>query len=162
MRWSGTRLALGDHVVALLVPSGPHGGAYADYVVVPPASVVSAPVGVDFLAASTSLMNALTARLALDALGLTSGQTVAVTGSAGALGGFPIHLARAEGLRPLSLTRRRPTRISSALLARTPSCLVAMMWRRPSAPSSQAGSMGCVTRPCKRHRCSRRSSMAVA
>lgn len=68
-----SRLKVGDRVVAFVIPAGPHGGAYAEYVVVPEASVVLAPAGVDFPAASTLLLNGLTARLALDALALDSG-----------------------------------------------------------------------------------------
>jgi NADPH:quinone reductase-like Zn-dependent oxidoreductase len=44
-------------------------------------------------------MNGLTARLALDMLNLTAGQTIAVTGSAGAVGGYAIQLAKVDGLR---------------------------------------------------------------
>src|SRR5439155_13804625 len=93
------RLAVGDRVIALVLPAGPHGGAYADQIVVPAASVVHAPKDIAFPAASTLLLNALTARAALDALNLTAGQTVAVTGAAGALGGYLIQLARADGMR---------------------------------------------------------------
>lgn len=99
---AGDRLAVGQRVVALVVPTGPHGGAYADLLVVPAASVVPAPEGADFAAASTLLMNALTARLALDELGLTPGETLAVTGAAGALGGYAIQLAKADGLRVIA------------------------------------------------------------
>src|SRR5260370_6817319 len=81
------RLKVGDRVVALVIPAGPHGGAYAEYVVVPAASVVLAPAGVDFPAASTLLLNGLTARLALAALALDAGQTRAVTGAPGPLRG---------------------------------------------------------------------------
>lgn len=92
------RLKLGDRVVAYIIPAGPHGGAYAEFVVVPSASVVLAPAGVDFPAASTLLLNGLTAQLALNALALDAGQTVAVTGAAGAFGGYVIQLAKAGGL----------------------------------------------------------------
>ena len=88
-----SRLKVGDRVVALVIPAGPHGGAYAQYIVVPAASVVLAPAGVDFPAASTLLLNGLTARLALDA-----GQTMAVTGAAGAFGGYVVQLAKVGGL----------------------------------------------------------------
>ena len=44
-------------------------------------------------------MNGLTARMALDALDLQPGQTLAVTGAAGAVGGYAIQLAKTEGLR---------------------------------------------------------------
>jgi NADPH:quinone reductase-like Zn-dependent oxidoreductase len=92
------RLAEGQRVIALVLFTGPHGGAYAEQVVVPAASVVPAPQGVDFPAASTLLMNAMTARIALDALALPDGATVAVTGAAGAVGGYAVELAKADGL----------------------------------------------------------------
>lgn len=93
-----TSLRIGDPVVALVLPYGPRGGAYAEQVVVPAESVVHAPKGADLPHASTLLMNALTARLALDDLAIPPGGTVAVTGAAGALGGFSIQLAKADGL----------------------------------------------------------------
>jgi D-arabinose 1-dehydrogenase-like Zn-dependent alcohol dehydrogenase len=48
-------------------------------------------------------MNALTVRAALDELALRSGQTLGVTGAAGAVGGYAIQLARAEGLRVIAV-----------------------------------------------------------
>ena len=65
---------------------------------VPAASVVLAPAGVDFPAASTLLLNGLTALLTIDALALDAGQTLAVTGAAGAFSGYVIQLAKARGL----------------------------------------------------------------
>ncbi|MFE6777240.1 zinc-binding alcohol dehydrogenase family protein [Streptomyces sp. NPDC057702] len=94
----GGRLELGQRVVALVMFVGPRGGAYAEWVVVPAESVVPAPAGVDFPAASTLLMNALTARLALDAVAVPAGGTVAVTGAAGAVGGYAVELATDDGL----------------------------------------------------------------
>ncbi|MEJ3747826.1 zinc-binding dehydrogenase [Actinomycetes bacterium KLBMP 9797] len=73
-------------------------GAQAEYVVAPAESVVRAPKGADLTAASTLPMNGLTARMALDALDLSPGATVAVTGAAGALGGYAVQLAKAAGL----------------------------------------------------------------
>ena len=93
-----TSLSVGDPVMAVVFPYGPRGGAYADLIVVPVESVVLVPRHADLRAASTVLMNALTARLALDDLALPRGGTVAVTGAAGALGGFAIQLAKADGL----------------------------------------------------------------
>lgn len=95
---TGGRLAAGDRVVAFVRPAGPHGGAYAQFVVLGADSVVHAPASIDFPAASTLLLNAVTAHLALDALALKPGQTVAVTGAAGALGGYVIQLAKTAGL----------------------------------------------------------------
>jgi NADPH:quinone reductase-like Zn-dependent oxidoreductase len=95
------RLSVGQRVVALVVPSGTRGG-YAERVVLPAGSVVPAPRGVDDPAAATLLMNALTARLALDALAVPAGRPVAVTGAAGAFGGYAVQLAKADGLRVLA------------------------------------------------------------
>lgn len=96
------RLALGDRVMGLAFTGSPTKGAYQQQLIVPAASVVHAPGNLDFPAASTLLMNALTARLGLDAMALKPGQTLAVTGSAGALGGYVIQLARADGLRVIA------------------------------------------------------------
>ncbi len=96
------RLSLGDRVVAIVLPGGSRGGAYAEQIVVPAVSVVKAPKDVDFAAASTLLMNALTARITLDLLGLHEGQSLAVTGAAGAYGAYVVELALAEGLRVIA------------------------------------------------------------
>ncbi|MGW3942626.1 NADP-dependent oxidoreductase [Streptomyces phaeochromogenes] len=90
-------LAAGAEVIALLVPKLAL-GAQAEYVVAPAESVVRAPKGAGPAAASTLLMNALTARMALDVLEPVPGATVAVTGAAGAVGGYAVQLAKAAGL----------------------------------------------------------------
>lgn len=96
------RLAVGDRVVAYVIPFGPHGGTYAEQLVVSEASVVPAPASASFPEASTLLLNAVTARLALDALALSPGSTVAIVGAAGAVGGYAIELAKAAGLTVLA------------------------------------------------------------
>ncbi|MUL41150.1 NADP-dependent oxidoreductase [Streptomonospora sp. PA3] len=98
---TATDLAVGDAVMAILVPRGAH-GAYSEQVVVPAESVARIPAGADYAAASTLPMNGLTARLALDRMALEPGATLAVTGAAGAFGGYIIQLAKAEGLRVIA------------------------------------------------------------
>lgn len=93
-----TDLQVGDRVMAVVVPRGAH-GAYSELIAVPADSVVAAPQGTEHTEAATLPMNGLTARLALDTLGLTAGDLLAVTGAAGALGGYVIQLAKADGLR---------------------------------------------------------------
>jgi NADPH:quinone reductase len=92
-----TDLAVGDQVIAVVLPLGTR-GAYAERVVVPAESVARAPAGASDVEAATLPMNGLTARAALDALGLKPGQVLAVTGAAGAVGGYAIQLAKADGL----------------------------------------------------------------
>ena len=98
----GARFDVGDRVMAVVVYAGPHGGAYADEVVVPADQVVPVPAGIDLFAASTLLMNALTARLALEALAVPAGGVIAVTGAAGSYGGYVVQLAKADGLRVIA------------------------------------------------------------
>jgi NADPH:quinone reductase len=90
-------LRVGDTAMGIVVPFGPHGG-YREDKVLPGNSVVRVPKGVDVVAASTLPMNGLTARLALDLMGLARGQVLAVTGAAGAFGGYVVQLAKADGL----------------------------------------------------------------
>lgn len=95
------RLAVGDEVMAVMMPRGVRGG-YAQYVVVPAASVVARPANATLVEASTIPMNGLTAQLSLDLLDLPAGATLAVTGAAGAFGGYVIELAKVRGLRVLA------------------------------------------------------------
>jgi NADPH:quinone reductase len=88
----------GDGVMAIVVPAGSH-GAYSERIVVPAESVVRVPAGTSHVEACTLPMNGLTAVLALDTLGLEAGDTIAVTGAAGAFGGYVVQLAKAAGLR---------------------------------------------------------------
>ena len=90
-------VAPGEPAMGIVVPSGAHGG-YREDVVLPAGSVVRTPAGVDAVAASTLPMNGLTARMALDRMGLGPGQVLAVTGAAGAFGGYVVQLAKADGL----------------------------------------------------------------
>ncbi|MBT7665587.1 MAG: NADP-dependent oxidoreductase [Rhodospirillaceae bacterium] len=92
-----TGVQVGDAVMAMVVPNGSH-GAYREQIVLEARAVVPAPAGTTHAEACTLPMNGLTARLSLDLLGLESGQTLAVTGAAGAYGGYVIQLAKAEGL----------------------------------------------------------------
>ncbi len=89
----------GERVMAIALPTGPHGGAQAELVVAPADSVAPAPDGATLEQAATLPMNGLTVRRALDLLGLRPGMTLAVTGSAGAVGGYAIQMGKIEGLR---------------------------------------------------------------
>jgi len=81
-------------------------GAHAEEVVVDARSVVDIPKGASMAEAATLPMNGLTARLALDRLGLTPGQTLAVTGAAGAVGAYVVQLASSEGISVVAISRQ--------------------------------------------------------
>ena len=95
-------LAVGDEAMAAVAPRRPEGGAQAELVVVPAASVVAAPEGITAEQAATLPMNALTALHGLDLLGLGEGRTLAVTGGAGLLASYVIPIAKLRGLRVLA------------------------------------------------------------
>jgi NADPH2:quinone reductase len=94
-------LKVGDAVLAIVVPKGSH-GAYREQIVLDARSVVLAPKGKSHAEAASLPMNGLTARRSLDLLGLKPGQVIAVTGAAGAYGGYVVQLAKAEGLKVIA------------------------------------------------------------
>lgn len=98
---SETDLSVGALVMAMVVPVGSH-GAYRESIVLSIDSVTRAPNGFSHPEVSTLPMNGLTARQSLDQLGLTTGQTIAVTGAAGIYGGYVIQIAKHEGLRVIA------------------------------------------------------------
>ncbi|WP_369261118.1 NADP-dependent oxidoreductase [Streptomyces sp. R35] len=100
-----TGWSVGDEVVALAYGTAKSLGTHADYVVVDADAVAKAPASVDVVHAATLPLNALTAAQALDALGLEAGQSLVVTGAAGAVGGYAVQLAVHRGLSVTALAR---------------------------------------------------------
>jgi NADPH:quinone reductase-like Zn-dependent oxidoreductase len=100
---AGAAWQVGDRVLGIALPMQTGRGAQSEYTVVPSDSVVRIPDGVSLEQAATLPMNGLTSRRALDLMGLTRGQVLAVTGAAGAVGGYAIQLGVAEGLRVIAV-----------------------------------------------------------
>ena len=96
------RLKVGDEVMAVVTPRRPEGGAQIELLVVPAAAVVPIPSGATLAQASTLPMNGLTARLALDLIKLSAGETLAVSGGAGLLAHYMIVMAKQRGLRVIA------------------------------------------------------------
>jgi len=109
-----TELEVGDRVMAIVIPDGSH-GAYSESLVLPARSVAKAPAGSSHAEAATVPMNGLTARLALDLLNLRPGQTLLVTGAAGAFGGYVVQLAKADGLRVIADAADKDTQLVTDL-----------------------------------------------
>lgn len=95
---SSAGLAPGTEVMAATLPLSPLGGAYAEEVLVPGASVSVAPRGLSLAEAATLPINGSMAHAALDHLALRPGQTVAVTGAVGMVGGYVVQLAKSLDL----------------------------------------------------------------
>lgn len=94
-------VAVGDSVMGIVAPTASHGG-YSASIVLPARSVCLAPNGATAAEASTLPMNGLTAQYALDLLDLPNGATLAVTGAAGAFGGYMVQLGVHRGLHVIA------------------------------------------------------------
>ncbi|MFF1724962.1 NADP-dependent oxidoreductase [Streptomyces sviceus] len=114
----GTVWSVGDEVVALHGGVAKSLGTHAEYVVVDTDAVAKAPVTVDAVHAATLPLNALTAAQALDLLELTEGQSLLVTGAAGAVGGFAVQLAARQGVSVTGLAREGDEEFVRSLGAR--------------------------------------------
>lgn len=95
---SVSHLRPGDKVMAVVMPRRPEGGAQAQHIVVPAASVVAIPEGVSFAEAATLPMNGLTALRAVERAGLGKGRSLAVSGGAGLLACYTIAAAKRQEL----------------------------------------------------------------
>jgi NADPH:quinone reductase-like Zn-dependent oxidoreductase len=102
---AGADWSVGDRVMAIVMPAGGR-GAQAELVVTAQDSVARSPEGSSLAEAATLPMNGLTVRRALDLLELEPGQTFAVTGAAGAVGGYGVQLGALEGLRVIAVAGR--------------------------------------------------------
>ncbi|MFF4549752.1 NADP-dependent oxidoreductase [Streptomyces sp. NPDC001406] len=96
---------VGDEVVALHYGMVKPLGTHAEYVVVDTDAVAKAPATVDAVHSATLPLNALTAAQALDLLELEPGQSLLVTGAAGAVGGFAVQLAAHRGISVTAVAR---------------------------------------------------------
>lgn len=100
----GFDLAIGDAVSGFVVPDGSHGG-YSEQIVLPTLSVTRMPANGSYAAGAAFLSNALTAEITLEHLALEPGQTLAVTGASGAVGGYLVELAAQRGIAVIADAR---------------------------------------------------------
>ncbi|GIL30307.1 NADP-dependent oxidoreductase [Actinocatenispora comari] len=98
------RLAPGDAVFGFRDRLSAPTGSHAELVVLDAAAVAAAP-GLDPVRAATVPLNATTGWQGLDRLDLAAGDTILVTGAAGAVGRFTSTLARRRGLRVVAAVR---------------------------------------------------------
>jgi NADPH2:quinone reductase len=93
----------GQRVAGVLPWFATRSGTYAEVISVDPSWLAPIPDGIDDVTASAVPLNALTARQALDALALSPGATLLVTGASGAVGGYAVQLATAAGLHVMAV-----------------------------------------------------------
>ena len=95
-------LSVGEPVMGVVNPRRSAGGAHAEFICVPAASVAPLRASADLTEAATIPMNGLTALIVMESLEPLLGDTVLVTGAAGAVGGYVIQLAKSAGFRVLA------------------------------------------------------------
>ncbi|OLF15076.1 NADP-dependent oxidoreductase [Actinophytocola xanthii] len=88
----------GDRVIAMSAQFATGRGTWTDIVSLPADLVAAAPATVSLPEAATLPLAGLTALQVLNRLRLTPGQTLLVTGAAGAVGGLAVQLAAHEGI----------------------------------------------------------------
>src|SRR5215210_939282 len=95
-----TRYAEGEEVYGFLPAANPtvHDGSWAELIVVPEDNFVAGkPAGVEIAEAGAAPLAGITALSALDALGVSEGDTVLVVGANGGVGSFAVQLATNAG-----------------------------------------------------------------
>ncbi|MEV0096460.1 NADP-dependent oxidoreductase [Streptomyces sp. NPDC050738] len=95
---AGAPWSIGDEVVGLLYGTVKSLGTHAEFAVLDASAIAAAPRSADADAAATLPLNGLAAAQALALLKLDAGQSLLVTGAAGAVGGYAVQLARRAGL----------------------------------------------------------------
>jgi NADPH:quinone reductase len=92
-------LSEGDEVFGFLPGMGPavHEGSWAELIAVPESIATRKPTDIDTASAGAAPMAAITAMSALDALGVSEGDTVLIVGANGGVGSFAVQLAAEAG-----------------------------------------------------------------
>jgi NADPH:quinone reductase-like Zn-dependent oxidoreductase len=94
---------LGDAVIGLSDRLALPLKTQAEYVVLDADAVAAVPADTDLVAATTLPLGGLTAAQALDVAGVKPGDTLLVTGAAGAVGGYTVQLAALAGVRVVAV-----------------------------------------------------------
>ena len=92
-------LSVGDEVLGFVPGMSPkvHNGSWAELIAVPESVATRKPDGVDTASAGAAPMAAITALSAMDALGVSEGDTVLIVGANGGVGSFAVQLADNAG-----------------------------------------------------------------
>jgi NADPH:quinone reductase-like Zn-dependent oxidoreductase len=90
---------VGDEVLGHVLLAPPiQAGTIAEYAVLPAASVVHKPAGLDFTTAAALPLAGAAAAQTIDAVSPQSGQTVLVNGASGGIGSYAVQLLAARGV----------------------------------------------------------------
>ena len=97
-------LSEGDEVFGFITGLSPtvHDGTWAELIAVPESVATRKPDGVDAASAGAAPLAAITALAAIDALGVSEGDTVLIVGANGGVGSFAVQLAANAGARVIA------------------------------------------------------------
>src|SRR5215207_5190408 len=97
-------LSEGDEVFGFITGLSPtvHDGTWAELIAVPESVATRKPEGVDTASAGAAPLAAITALAAIDALGVSEGDTVLIVGANGGVGSFAVQLAANAGARVIA------------------------------------------------------------
>src|SRR5215216_4319289 len=92
-------LSIGDEVFGFVPGMGPtvHNGSWAELIAVPESIATRKPEDIDAASAGAAPLAAITALAAIDALGVSEGDTVLIVGANGGVGSFAVQLAADAG-----------------------------------------------------------------
>jgi NADPH:quinone reductase len=91
----------GDSVAAII-----QGGGYATHAVIPAATAIPLPAGLDHALAVAVLVQGVTAYILLDEAKVKEGDAVLVSAAGGGLGNLAVQLAKARGAKVVGLTSK--------------------------------------------------------
>ena len=112
----GVAWKVGTPVIAIVQGATGTVRAQGEYAIVRTNALAEAPGGVDAAHASTIPLNGLTAAQSVELLGLDEGQSVFITGAAGAVGGYAVQLAKRRGLTVIASARAEDEEFVTAVL----------------------------------------------
>jgi NADPH2:quinone reductase len=91
----------GDSVAAII-----QSGGYATHTVIPAATAIPLPAGLDHAVAVAVLVQGVTAYILLDEAKVKEGDTVLISAAGGGLGNIAVQLAKARGAKAVGLTSK--------------------------------------------------------
>ncbi len=100
-------IQVGDEVLGHVLLAPPiHAGTLAEYALLPAASVVPKPAGLDWVTAAAIPLAGASAAQAVEAVDPQPGQTVLVNGGSGGVGSYAVQLLAARGVTVVATGRK--------------------------------------------------------
>lgn len=99
----------GDQVFGVHFKTVLHDGTFAEQVLVPASTTAKRPADVDGASAGALGLAGITARMAVDAVSPSAGETVLISGATGGVGAMAIQMVKATGAKVIATASRGDT-----------------------------------------------------